>query len=226
MEHTVAAVVVAAGSGKRMGLQVKKQYLDINGYPVLYYCLKAFKDYGVNKIVLVVPKEDIEYCKEHIVNPYGFDKIVVLVAGGKERYDSVLAGLTLVEEDFVLIHDGARPCISTNLIDKCVQAVKEYKACILSVPAKETIKIVNEEGIIVDTPKRSLVWLAQTPQAFETQALKKAYTNPITEDMAITDDAMMVEYFLNMPVKVVEGEYTNIKITTKEDIKIAEDYLK
>ena len=226
MKETVAAVIVAAGSGKRMGLQVKKQYLIIEEYPVLYYSLKAFSDYGVEKIVLVVPEEDIEYCKEHIVNKYGFCDIVQVVAGGKERYDSVLAGLEKVNEDYVLIHDGARPCISINLIERCVQAVKKYKACILSVPVKETVKVINEEGFIVDTPNRSHVWLAQTPQAFDTALLKQAYTYTITKEMAITDDAMMVEHFLKIPVKVVEGEYTNIKITTKEDIRIATDYLR
>ena len=230
----IAAVCLAAGQGKRMESKVQKQYLLLRDKPVLYYALKAFQDSPVGEVVLVVGAGEEEYCKKEIVDAYGFTKVKAIVAGGKERYHSVFQGLQAVTEaDYVLIHDGARPFLTQEIISRCVDGTREYKACVAGMPVKDTIKLADEEQNIESTPERSKVWMIQTPQAFEYSLIKEAYTILIEQEnkgiktsIPVTDDAMVVEYFMNQKVHLVYGSYENIKITTPEDMRIAEAFLK
>lgn len=230
------AIVLSAGSGKRMNSNTKKQYLMIAGKPVIYYSLKAFQDSAyINNIVLVTSKEDIEYCKNEIVNKYGFSKVSCITVGGKERYNSVYNGLMAAGEcDYIYIHDGARPFVTEEIIGKAYETLKECKSAVAGMPVKDTIKIVNNEKDVTDTPNRSSVWLVQTPQCFEYNLVKEAYDNLIEDEKSgaliekkinVTDDAMVVETFLKdkvVSVRLFEAGYENIKITTPEDLSVAE----
>lgn len=220
------AIVLAAGSGKRMNSKVHKQYLLLKGKPVLYYSLKAFEDSRIDDIILVVGAGEIDFCQKEIVDHYGFQKVRAIVEGGKERYHSVYEGLKAAEgTDYVLIHDGARPFVSQTIIERTVEAVCEYKACVVGMPVKDTIKIVDEDTFAKETPNRSTVWMVQTPQAFSYPLIYDAYTRMLAEeDTAITDDAMVVERMTDYKVKLIEGSYQNIKITTPEDLDVAEKF--
>ena len=230
----IAAVCLAAGQGKRMQSNVQKQYLLIEDKPVLYYALKAFQNSPVDEVVLVVGAGEEEYCEKEIVERYGFTKVKAVVAGGKERYHSVFCGLTAVEKaDYVLIHDGARPFLTQEIIERCIAGAKEYRACVAGMPVKDTIKLADDEGNIESTPERSKVWQIQTPQAFSYELIKDAYSMLIGQEekgihtsIPVTDDAMVVEYFLNQKVHLVYGSYENIKITTPEDMLVASVFLK
>lgn len=230
----VAAICLAAGQGKRMESKVQKQYLLIEDKPVLYYALKAFQDSPVEEVVLVVGAGEEEYCKKEIVDNYGFTKVKAIVAGGKERYHSVFHGLQAIEDaDYVLIHDGARPFLTQEIIERCIDGAKKYRACVAGMPVKDTIKLADGEQNIESTPERSRVWMIQTPQAFEYTLIKEAYTILIEQEnqgvktsIPVTDDAMVVEYFLNQKVHLVHGSYENIKITTPEDMRIAEVFVR
>jgi 2-C-methyl-D-erythritol 4-phosphate cytidylyltransferase len=228
------AIVLAAGQGKRMNTDVHKQYLLIKDKPVLYYSLKAFDDSLIDDIVLVTGKDEAGYCEKEIIERYGLKKIRIIVEGGKERYHSVYNGIKAIdwECNYVFIHDGARPFVSGNIIERAYDEVKKSRACIVGMPVKDTIKISDDNGYVAATPSRSLVWQIQTPQTFERQLISTAYEKLIlneerliSEGVAITDDAMVVEYFEKVPVKLVQGSYENIKITTPEDLKIAETFL-
>ena len=224
--YRTAAVVLAAGSGKRMNAGVKKQYMEIAGRPVLYYSLKAFEESFIDEIVLVVSQDEIEQVQENYVNQYGFQKISRIVAGGKERYHSVACGLQAVRQDcdFVFIHDSARPMLTQEILQRAYRAVQEEEACVVGVPSKDTVKIADEQGYVSVTPNRSLVWNVQTPQVFSYPLLQKEQ-ELLAAGVQITDDAMVVEYLARHKVKLVEGSYENIKITTPEDVQIAERYL-
>lgn len=221
------AIVLAAGSGKRMNSKVHKQYLLLKEKPILYYSLKAFEDSVIDDIILVVGEGEIDFCQKDIIQKYGFQKVRAVVEGGKERYHSVYEGLKAVEEtDYVLIHDGARPFVSQAIIERTLTAVCEYKACVVGMPVKDTIKIIDEYGCAKETPDRSHVWMVQTPQAFSYSLIFDAYSRMlIQEDVGITDDAMVVERMTDYKVKLIEGSYQNIKITTPEDLDVAEVYL-
>lgn len=222
-----AAIVLAAGSGKRMNSQVHKQYLIIQDRPVLYYSLKAFEDSAVDEIVLVVGKGEEEFCRKEIVDKYGISKVKAIVEGGKERYHSVFEGLKQTSDaDNVLIHDGARPFVNQDIIRRCMQEVQKYQACVVGMPVKDTIKIADEEGYAKQTPDRKNVWMIQTPQTFSYALIYEAYEEMLkTEDTAITDDAMVLERIKGKKSKLIEGSYRNIKITTPEDLLIANVYL-
>lgn len=222
-----AAIVLAAGSGKRMNSKVHKQYLIIQDRPVLYYSLKAFEDSAVDEIVLVVGKGEEEFCRKEIVDKYGISKVKAIVEGGKERYHSVFEGLKQTSEaDYVLIHDGARPFVNQDIIRRCMQEVQKYQACVVGMPVKDTIKIADEEGYAKQTPDRKNVWMIQTPQTFSYALIYEAYGEMLkTEDTAITDDAMVLERIKGKKSKLIEGSYRNIKITTPEDLLIANVYL-
>lgn len=232
--YRTAAVVLAAGSGKRMNAGVKKQYMEIAGRPVLYYSLKAFEESFIDEIVLVVSQDEIEQVQESYVNQYGFQKISRIVVGGKERYHSVACGLQAVRQDcdFVFIHDSARPMLTQEILQRAYQAVQEEEACVVGVLSKDTVKIADEQGYVSVTPNRSLVWNVQTPQVFSYPLVYSAYEELLqkeqellAEGVQITDDAMVVEHLAHHKVKLVEGSYENIKITTPEDVQIAERYL-
>ena len=222
-----AAIVLAAGSGKRMNSKVHKQYLIIQDRPVLYYSLKAFEDSAVDEIVLVVGKGEEGFCRKEIVDKYGISKVKAIVEGGKERYHSVFEGLKQTSDaDYVLIHDGARPFVNQDIIRRCMQEVQKYQACVVGMPVKDTIKIADEEGYAKQTPDRKNVWMIQTPQTFSYALIYEAYEEMLkTEDTAITDDAMVLERTKGKKSKLIEGSYRNIKITTPEDLLIANVYL-
>ena len=218
------AVVLAAGQGKRMNSKVQKQFLLIKEKPVLYYTLRAFENSElITDVILVTGKDEIEYCQKEIVEKYGFEKVRKIVAGGKERYHSVHNGIQAIDEaEYVFIHDGARPFVNNEMIARAYDAVAVHKACVVGMPVKDTIKIADEEGFAAQTPDRKKVWQVQTPQTFEYHLIKEAYEKlMIEEPEGITDDAMVVETMTNYKVKLVEGSYRNIKITTPEDLDIA-----
>ncbi len=227
------AIVLAGGRGKRMNSAVPKQFLTIKDKPVLYYSLKTFEDSFIDSVILVAGEDDVEYCRNEIVDKYGFQKVDKIVTGGKERYHSVLNGIKAAGEcDYVFIHDGARPFVTQDMLARLLETVKKYHACVAGMPVKDTIKIADEEGFIETTPKRELVWMIQTPQVFEYELIKKAYLilekdeySLLQKGISITDDAMVVENLLGEKVKLTEGSYQNIKITTPEDLAIAEGFL-
>ena len=228
------AVVLAAGSGSRMKSDVKKQYLDIGGKPLIYYSLKAFEESPVDDIVLVVSRGDVEFVRSEIVEKFGFDKVKAIVEGGLYRYHSVRLGLMAAEDDYdyAFIHDGARPFLTKDIILRALDGAKNYGACVVGMPVKDTIKICDEDGFAVSTPNRDRTWMIQTPQTFSFKLIKDLYMRLdreeeelIAKGVNITDDAMVVEYFTDRKVKLVEGSYNNIKITTPEDIPAAEAIL-
>lgn len=223
----IAAIVLAAGQGKRMNCDVHKQYLLIKDKPVLYYSLQAFEQSEVDKVILVTGKEEIAYCEQEIVCKYGFSKVEKIVGGGKERYHSVYEGLKALQDDteYVLIHDGARPMLTEAIIHDTIEAVQTYKACVVGMPVKDTIKITDENRFSLETPNRANVWAVQTPQAFSYDIVWKAYSELMANEIPVTDDAMVVETFLQYPVKLIKGSYQNIKITTLEDLLVAEAFL-
>ena len=233
MEEKTVAVVLAAGAGKRMHSDVQKQYLLLQDRPVIYYALKTFQDSFIDEIVLVVGQGEIEYCQKEIVEKYHFSKVRQIVEGGRERYHSVANGLRAVEgEGYVFIHDGARPFLTEEILRRSYEAVKEHHACVVGMPVKDTIKIVDENRFAKTTPNRETVWQVQTPQVFMASLAKEAYERLLIKEeelqaqgIRITDDAMVVETLLNHPVRLVEGSYENIKITTPEDLHIARSFL-
>ena len=229
------AIVLAAGSGKRMQSDVKKQYMELDGKPVLYYCMNVFEASPlIDEVVLVTSEEDIAYCKEEIVERFGFTKVKQIVVGGKERYNSVMNGMDAIDEcDCVLVHDGARPFVDEAMLERLIESVKENKTAIAAMPSKDTVKIVDNKNVVISTPNRSTVWNIQTPQAFDFVLIRDAYERMksrelelLRMDIKITDDAMVAENFTNAKVQLVEGSYRNIKITTPEDMMLAGMYLK
>lgn len=228
MKDKTVAIVLSGGKGKRMGTSVSKQYLLLEDKPILYYSLKAFDNSNIDEIIIVAGKDDIEFVTTQIVNKYNIKKVTKFVAGGKERYNSVYNGLCSIDDaNYVLIHDGARPFIETELINKCIDTVKKEKACIVGMPVKDTIKIVDKDTYVKNTPSRSTVWQIQTPQCFEYSLIKSAYESIIASEREdITDDSMVMEAYECCKIKVLEGSYTNIKITTPEDILVGKTILK
>lgn len=217
----VVCIMLAGGKGKRMGGKVSKQFLLLGDKPVLFYSLKAFERY-VDEIVLVAAEGEEEYCRREIVEKYGIEKVVDIVTGGAERYLSVYEGLKAIDKSesaYVLIHDGARPFVSGETIERIVDCVKQKRACITAVPSKDTIKIGNSDGEVIDTPDRRNVWVVQTPQAFEYSSILQAYNKAVESGRTdITDDSMVMEEFGEHKVSFVMGQYDNIKLTTPEDM--------
>jgi 2-C-methyl-D-erythritol 4-phosphate cytidylyltransferase len=221
------AIVLSAGKGSRMNIGTHKQYLLLNGRPVITYSLEAFEKSPVDEVILVTGQGEEEYCRKEIVEAYGFSKVGKIVAGGKERYHSVFCGLQAVTDtDYVLIHDGARPFVTEEIIARTMETVRKTNACAVGMHVKDTIKITDEKDIVKETPERNNVWMVQTPQAFSCPLISHAYEKMLLqEDAAITDDAMVVEKMCQVPVTLIEGSYRNIKITTPEDMLIAEAFL-
>lgn len=221
------AIVLAAGQGKRMGTKVQKQYLELNEKPILYYSLHTFEQsHLIDEIVLVVGEKQVEYCRDEIVSKYQMKKVNKIVEGGAERYISVLHGLQEVDAEYVFIHDGARPFVDEATLERAYDAVEKCGACVVGMPVKDTIKHSDSEGFVAGTPDRSSLWMIQTPQVFEAMLIKQAYEKLMKqEQITVTDDAMVVEQMLGGKVKLVEGSYQNIKITTPEDLLIASSFL-
>lgn len=223
------AIVLAAGQGKRMHSKIQKQFLEIGGKPVLYYSLHCFQESPlIRDIILVTWEEMISYCEQEIVKKYGFSKVRKVTAGGKERYDSVYAGLLCCQDtDYVYIHDGARPFITEEMVQRGYEAVKRNNACVMGMPSKDTVKLADSSGYIKETPDRKIVWNIQTPQIFSYDLIRGAYESIRKKDMTgVTDDAMVVEQETGTKILLVEGSYQNIKITTPEDLAIAEAFLR
>lgn len=229
-----AAIVLAGGRGKRMGMTQSKMYLLIHDRPVLYYSLNVFEKSGlIDDVILVAGKGQISYCRREIVEKYGFQKVKAVVEGGAERYHSVWEGLRVLEKEYgmdgyIFIHDGARPFINDKILDRAYQEVCRSRACVVGMPVKDTIKITDEKGCVRMTPNRSLVWQVQTPQVFASELIIPAYREVIKKEkelleqgIQITDDAMVVENVCGCPIHLVEGSYGNLKITTPEDLEIA-----
>ena len=228
MNEKCTAVVLAAGQGKRMHSNIQKQFLQIKGHPILCYSLKCFQDCSfIDDIVLVTGEESLSYCKTEIVERYGFSKVMSVTAGGKERYDSVYSGLLQCRDTkYVFIHDGARPFITEEILASGLEKVKETGACVVGMPSKDTVKLADEAGFVRETPERNCVWTVQTPQIFEYNLIRMAHESIRKKDMsAITDDAMVVEQETGVKVRLSMGSYQNIKITTPEDLAVAEAFL-
>ncbi len=257
------AIVLAAGSGSRMKSDVAKQFMKLRGRPLIWYALHAIEESSVvDDCILVTGAEDISYVKKEIVEKFTFRKVAAIVAGGAERYDSVYLALRFIadgglavpnRDGYVFIHDGARPFLTEEILQRCYDGVTAHRACVAAMPVKDTIKIADHDNFAVRTPDRSALWQIQTPQVFETQLITEAYEKMMAWQNAadirqadvlpqtalqeagkkettgqpprITDDAMAVETFTDIPVKLVRGSYENIKVTTPEDMAAAEAFL-
>lgn len=234
IQKRTAAIVLAAGQGKRMQSAVAKQFLLLDGEPVVCHALRAFEESDVECVILVTGVDEIEYCQKEIVEKYGFKKVFRVVAGGKERYHSVYEGLqalesVLAEDGIVLIHDGARPMVTGEMIERTIKAAERYEACVAAMPVKDTIKVADPEQFAKTTPDRSTLWQIQTPQTFRYGLVYRAYQKLLSKEeyqKGITDDAMVVENMCSYRVKLVEGSYENIKVTTPEDMIVADSLLK
>lgn len=223
------AIILAGGKGKRMNMDVPKQYIELDGRPLICYTIDTFEKSFVDGIVVVVAKGELEYFRERILQKNNYAKIIAIVEGGAERYDSVYNGLNAVEyAKYVYIHDGARPCITKDVLLRAQEAVCKYKAAIAAVKVKDTIKKVSGDGSVEETPDRNMLWQIQTPQVFEFDLIKDAYEQMMTSvsEANITDDAMVVEKYGDTKVYVFEGDYANIKVTTPDDISTVKSFLK
>lgn len=236
------AVVLAAGSGRRMHAATAKQFMEFAGKPLIWYSLRAVeKSEIIDDCILVTGAADISFVRQEIVEKYGLKKVTDVIAGGNERYSSVCNAMRYMAEGrqpmpnmdgYVFIHDGARPFLTEEILWNTYADVQKYGACVAAVPSKDTIKIGDEQGFVVSTPDRRLVWNIQTPQVFETKlvtaaygALEKELSKAGGQSVHVTDDASVVELFTNHKVKLTFGSYENIKITTPEDISTAEGFL-
>ena len=222
MSEKYTAIVLSAGSGSRMKSSVPKQYMDLLGKPVLYYSLVAFQTSDVDEIILVTGAKDIEYCRKQIVDKYSLTKVKHIVPGGDERYKSVYEGLKAAKgADYILIHDGARPFINEKIIEEGIKYANIYGAAAPGVTPKDTIKIKNEDNISVDTPDRNTLVAVQTPQCFKYDEIYQCHRKIKEENAIVTDDTSVVERY-GHKVYLYEGDYTNIKVTTPEDLILAE----
>lgn len=228
MKDKITAIVLAAGQGRRMESGIQKQYMEVNGRPLITYALEAFENSIADQIVLVVRSGEEEYGRE-LAAQYGFLKVTCVVAGGEERWLSVYQGLLhTADADYVLIHDGARPCVTTAVIAAAVDEVRKYGAVVAGMPVKDTVKVVDQEDVATETLDRSKVWMVQTPQAFSRSLIFEAYSKLMESEQnqaGITDDAMVVERMTDHRIKLIRGSYENIKVTTPEDIAIVEALL-
>lgn len=217
-----SVVIVAGGKGTRMGEKISKQFLEIDQKPILYYTIKAFEDCNeIDEIIVVIGENDINYFNNNIKDIYKFKKLNKVVYGGKERQNSVYNGLKACENsEIVLIHDGARPFINKNIIKKGIEFAKKYGASACGVIPKDTIKVKDKNGLSINTLKRSELVAVQTPQCFKYELIMKAHDYIQDNDIQVTDDTMAVE-LLGKTVYLYEGDYTNIKITTPEDLILA-----
>ncbi len=218
-----AAIIVAAGQGSRVGGDLPKQFQPVSGKPVLSYTLQKFEDCSrIQDVVLVTSSEWVTYVAQEIVDQFDFNKVRKIVEGGKQRQDSVFAGLNALEGPpaFVAIHDAVRPFVSVEKIEAVIDACKEHGAAILAFPPKDTIK-TEKSGFVDKTPDRSLLWSVQTPQVFKYDLIMKAYEKAFKDGVYQTDDSALVER-IDGKVRIVEGDHDNIKITVPMDLKWAE----
>ena len=218
----ISAIVLAGGRGKRMNYHKSKQFIEIKGKPVLVYTLEKFiYNKSIDEVILVLPEDEVDYCKKEVLQKYSL-KVDRIVIGGKERQDSVFNALEAMEKaNIVLIHDGARPFISEKIIEEGIKYANIYGAAAPGVTPKDTIKIKNEDNISVDTPDRNTLVAVQTPQCFKYDEIYQCHRKIKEENAIVTDDTSVVERY-GHKVYLYEGDYTNIKITTTEDLILAE----
>ena len=218
------AIIPAAGIGARMGSNKPKQFIDLCGKPILAVTLSHFQQCNlVDKIVVVVSKDDVDYCRREIVDRYKLNKVFNVIVGGKRRQDSVRKGLEAVDDlcRWALIHDGVRPLVTTELIEKVIKAAKKFRAVITGLPVKETVKELDDQSMVLRSVDRSQLWLIQTPQIFRFEDINLAHQKAIKDGCEeATDDAFLIEK-MGIPVKIIEGEENNIKVTTPRDLDIA-----
>ena len=221
----VTAIIVAAGTGQRIGAALAKTYLPIVGRPLILRTLdRIFASSAISSVILVVAANDLEYCRDLLKCDRSLEgRVLDLQPGGATRQQSVRCGLDKLDAktDMVLIHDGARPFVSAALIDRCIQAAALKGAAVAGLPVRDTIKRVSDDGYIQSTPERAGLWEIQTPQCFQRDLIVAAHQRAVREGFDATDDAMVVERMAK-PVCVVEGEACNFKITVPEDLQIAE----
>ncbi len=220
------AIIAAGGSGIRMGLAMPKQFAKLAGIPILVHAIRAFQDApSINAIIVVAPENFLEQTKK-LIDDHGLTCVTKLVPGGVRRQDSVFAGLTNLPADceIVAVHDGARPLISPALIERCILEAAKYGAAIAALPVKDTLKSVGQDSMVRCTVDRAKLWQAQTPQVVRRDWLEKAYEKAAADNFTATDEASLLEY-AGLPVRVVEGAESNIKITRPEDLLIAEALL-
>lgn len=217
------AIIVAAGKGRRMGSNLNKQFIKIKDKPMLYYSLKTFSNNKfIDGIILVCGENEIEYCRKEIIDKYNIGKILKIVAGGKERQESVFNGLKAIDDcEIVLIHDGARPFVSDNIIENGISYAKIYGACTCGVKLKDTIKVKDDIGFSYSTLDRNKLFSVQTPQCFKYDLIFNCHKRLIKDKVVVTDDTTVVEHYDNK-VYLYEGSYDNIKVTTPEDLYMAE----
>ncbi|HTN44477.1 MAG TPA: 2-C-methyl-D-erythritol 4-phosphate cytidylyltransferase [Nitrospiria bacterium] len=228
MTSRVAAVIPAAGSGRRMGRSTPKQFLRLDGIPILVHTLKVFETSPfVHEVCLVVPQGREKQCREELLEPYGLQKVTRTVEGGATRQDSVYRGLTNLSPETVrvVVHDGVRPFLSPALLKKVIKASEKADGAVAAVPLKDTPKYVREDGTVDRTPERARLYLAQTPQVFLKNILIEAYSKAYVDGVNSTDDSALVER-LGYRVRAVEGSWENIKITTKDDLDLAEQIIR
>lgn len=222
-----SVVIVAAGTGSRMNMNINKQFIKMYDKEVIAYTIDAFyNNENIDEIVVVIREDEEAFFVEHIINKYMY-KNIKIAHGGKERQDSVYNGLKRLDYNcnIVIVHDGARPFIPKTVLDESIREAKLNSAVVVGVPVKDTIKVIDNNNIVRDTPNRKHLWAVQTPQVFNYKVLMDAYENAYNKGYYGTDDAMLVEY-LGQEVKMIMGSYENIKITTREDISFGENILK
>ncbi|MCX5809341.1 MAG: 2-C-methyl-D-erythritol 4-phosphate cytidylyltransferase [Proteobacteria bacterium] len=221
------AIILAGGSGKRMGTATNKQFLLLDNKPIIVRTLQIFEECRpVDGVYLVVNQKDLPIMQEEILETYKFNKVLKLVIGGRLRQDSVRNGLEAIENpcDIVIIHDGARPFVSPSFIEKGIFLMEMFDAVISALPVKDTIKTVSKEGFVMKTLERDSLWNVQTPQTFKYDLIVKAYREGMNKKLYGYDDATFLEH-MGKKVKVIEGSPYNIKITTPEDLIIAKGML-
>ena len=227
MNSKICTLIPAAGEGNRLKSAVKKPYVALAQKPILTHTIQRFEqNTAVDEIFVLVNEADFEMCRATVLAPYAFQKVQPLVAGGATRQQSVHNGVRALpaDTDFVIVHDGVRPFVTDETIFACLDAAAEWGAAVAAVPVKETIKMANAEDFIVETPPRERLWTVQTPQVFRKSLLEKAHQIAEKKQLTATDDAALVEH-LGHPVKLVNGSYANVKITTPEDLRIANVFL-
>ena len=218
------AIIVGAGKGVRMNRATPKQYLMLHHMPILAYSLEAFNAcQDVDQIILVVPKKDIQYCRDAVVAGVDMQKPVQIIGGGATRQDSVRQGLLAIDdkESIVAIHDAVRPFVEPRQIAACIRVAGKAGACMLAIPVSDTLKAVGEDLLVKKTVSREGLWLAQTPQAFRYDIIVKGHESAVKERFYATDDASLVER-LGLKVKVISGSRRNLKITDPADLAVAE----
>ncbi|KAJ52213.1 2-C-methyl-D-erythritol 4-phosphate cytidylyltransferase [Clostridium tetanomorphum] len=220
------AIVVAAGKGTRMGKGINKQFLKIKDKPILVYTLEVFNNHPkIDRIILVAAKEEVQYCKSNIVEKYNINKVKSIVSGGKNRQESVFNGLKEIRDaNIVLIHDGARPFVKNNIISKGIEYAEMYGACSCGVKPKDTVKVKDIKGFLIKSIDRNTLINIQTPQCFKYELILKCHEDVVDKENDFTDDTSIVEFF-GHKVYIYDGDYSNIKITTPEDMVFAEAIL-